>query len=80
MSCSIHRKSPIKPPGGIIYFKPMGVWGGGGGLKGQVHGLSACSLIKLLLSNLLLILSLNNLTHMYHSDLRVYFKVELYSE
>ena len=40
--------------------------------------LSACSLIKLLFSNLLLILSVNNPTHMYLSDLRVYFKVEVY--
>ena len=39
---------------------------------------SACSLVQLLLSNLLLILSVNNPTHMYLSDLRVYFKVELY--
>ena len=29
-------------------------------------------------SNLLLILSVNNRTHMYLSDLRVYFKVEVY--
>ena len=40
--------------------------------------LSACSLIKLLFSNLLSILSVNNLTHMYLRDLRVYFKVEVY--
>ena len=40
--------------------------------------LSACSLIKLLFSNLLLILSVNNPAHMYLSDLRVYFKVEVY--
>ena len=39
---------------------------------------SACSLIKLLFSNLLLILSVNNLTHMYLSLLRVYFKVKVY--
>ena len=39
-------------------------------LKGQV--------IKLLFSNLLLILSVNNPTHMYLSDLRMYFKVEVY--
>ena len=43
-------------------------------LKGQVE----CSLIKLLFSNLLLILSFNNPTHMYLSDLRMYFKVEVY--
>ena len=42
-------------------------------LKGEVQGLSACSLIKVLLSNLLLLLSVNNPTHMYLSDLRVYF-------
>ena len=24
-----YRKSSIKPPGGLIYFKP--IWGGGGG-------------------------------------------------
>ena len=47
-------------------------------LKGTGSRLSACSLIKLLLSNLLLILSVNNPTHMYLSDLRVYFKVEVY--
>ena len=41
-------------------------------IKGTGSWLSACSLIKLLLSNLLLILSLNNLTHMYLSNLRVY--------
>ena len=35
----------------------------------------ACSLIKLLFSNLLLIISVNNSTHMYLSDLRVYFRV-----
>ena len=28
MPCSIHHKSPIKPPRGLIYFKP--IWGGGG--------------------------------------------------
>ena len=43
-------------------------------LKGQVE----CSLIKLLFSNLLFILSVNNPTHMYLSDLRMYFKVEVY--
>ena len=50
-------------------------------LKGQVHGsVHAHALIKLLFSNLLLILdlSVNNHTHMYLNDLRVYFKVELY--
>ena len=41
---------------------------------------SACSLIKLFISSLLLILSVNNPTHLYLSDLRVFFKVELYSE
>ena len=47
-------------------------------IKGTSSQLSACLLIKLLLSNLLLILSVNYPTHMYLSDLRVYFKVELY--
>ena len=46
--------------------------------KGTGSRLSACSLIKLLFSNLLLILSVNNPTHMYLSDLRVYFKEEVY--
>ena len=49
-------------------------------IKGTGSRLSAYSLIKLLLSNLLLILSVNNPTHMCLSDLRVYFNVELYSE
>ena len=49
------------------------------GLKGQVHAqFSASSLIKLLFSNLSLILSVNNPTHIYLSNLRVYFKVEVY--
>ena len=47
-------------------------------VKGTGSLLRACSLVKLLLSNLLLILSVNNPTHMYLSDLREYFKVELY--
>ena len=34
--------------------------------------------IDLLFSNLLLILLVNNPTHMYLSDLRSYFKVEVY--
>ena len=46
--------------------------------KGTGSRLSACSLIKLLFFNLLLILSVNNLTHMYLCDLRVYLKVEVY--
>ena len=37
-------------------------------IKGTGSRLSAYSLIKLLLSNLLLILSVNNSTHMYLSD------------
>ena len=40
--------------------------------------ISACLLIELLFFNLLLILSVNNPTHMYLSDLRVYFKVEVH--
>ena len=47
-------------------------------LKGTGSRLSACSLIKLLLFNLLLILSVNNPTHAYPSDLRAYFKEEFY--
>ena len=47
-------------------------------LIGTGSRLSACSLIKILFSNLLLILSVNNPAHMYLSDLRVYFKVEGY--
>ena len=47
-------------------------------IKGTGSRLNACSLIKLLLSDLLLILSVNNPTYMYLSDLRVYFKVEEY--
>ena len=47
-------------------------------VKATGSRLSACSLIKLLFSNLLLILSINNPPHMYLSDLRVYFKVEMY--
>ena len=47
-------------------------------LKGTFSRLSAWSLIKLLFSNLLLILSVNNRTHMHLSDLRVYLKVEVY--
>ena len=46
--------------------------------KGTGSRFSACSLTKLLFSNLLLILSVNNPTHMYLSDLRVYFKVEVH--
>ena len=34
--------------------------------------------IKLLFSNLLLLLWVNNRTHMYLSELRVYFKAEVY--
>ena len=45
--------------------------------KGTGSRLSACSLIQLLFSNLLLILSVNNPTHMYLSDLRVFCKVEM---
>ena len=46
--------------------------------KGTGSRFSACSLTKLLFSNLLLILSVNNPTHMYLSDLRMYFKVEVH--
>ena len=49
-------------------------------VKGTGSRLSACSLIKLLFSNLLLILPVNNPnpTHIYLGDLRVYFTVEVY--
>ena len=47
-------------------------------ITGTGSRLNACLLIKLLSSNLLFILSVNNPTHMYLSDLRVYFKVEVY--
>ena len=47
-------------------------------LKGTGSRLSGCSLIKLPFFNFLLILSVNNLIHMYLSDLRIYFRVELY--
>ena len=46
-------------------------------VKGTGSGSRACSLIKLLFSNLLLILLVNNPTHMYLSYLRVYFKGEV---
>ena len=46
--------------------------------KGTGSWFSACSLIKLLFSNLLVILSIKNPTHMYLSDLKVYFKVEVH--
>ena len=46
--------------------------------KGTGLRFSACSSIKLLFSNLVLILLANNPTHMYLSDLRLYFKVEMY--
>ena len=47
-------------------------------IKGAASRLSAGSLIKLLFSNLLLIWSVHNPTHMYLSVLRVYFTVEVY--
>ena len=46
--------------------------------KGTSSRFSTCTLIKLLFSNCLLILLVNNPTHMYLSDFRVYFKVEVY--
>ena len=46
--------------------------------KGTGSQLSTCSLIKLLFFHLLLILLVNNSTHMYLRNLRVYFKVEVY--
>ena len=47
-------------------------------IKGAASRLSTCSLIKLLFSNLLLILSVNYPTHMHLSVLRVYFTVKVY--
>ena len=44
--------------------------------KGTGSRLRACLLIKILFTNLFLILSVNNPTHMYLSDLRVYFKLQ----
>ena len=65
-----------KREGALLTFFP---WkGGGGGLNRTGSRFSACSLIKLMFSNLLLLLSINNPTHMYLGDLRVYFKVEVY--
>ena len=55
------------------HFAPFGLR-----LKGTGSRLSACSLIKILFSNLFLILSVNNPTHMHLSDLREYFKLEVY--
>ena len=46
--------------------------------KGTGLRLSACSCIKFVFSNLLLLLSANSPTHMYLSDLRVYLKVQVY--
>ena len=72
--------TPPSPPlrGGGLYAGNWKRWYFKIVFKGTGSRLSACSLIKLLLSNLLLILSVNNPTHLYLSDLRVYFKVELY--
>ena len=47
-------------------------------VKGTGSPSSACSLIKLLFSNLLLILLVNNPSRMYLSYLREYFKGEVY--
>ena len=47
-------------------------------IKGTGSRLSASSLIKLLFSKLLLIPLASNPTQMYLSDLRVYFKQEVY--
>ena len=46
-------------------------------VKGTGSRLSACSLIKILFSNLFLILSYNNATHIYlYFKLQVYFRVK----
>ena len=57
-------------PGSVLFGMDM--------IKGTGSRLSACSLTKVLFLNLLSILLVNNPTHMYLSDLRVYFKVEVY--
>ena len=57
--------------------KPFPVWNQPK-IKGTGSRLCAWSLIKLLFSNLLLIVLVNNPTHMYLNNLRVYFKVEVY--
>ena len=46
--------------------------------KALVHGLVHAHEWNYFFSNLLLILSVDNPTHMYLSDLRVYFKGEVY--
>ena len=76
------RVRGLKERGGLLIFFPWR-WGGEelireGRLKETGLQFSACSLIKLLFSNLLLILSGNNPIHMYLGDFRVYFKVEVY--
>ena len=67
--------------GGLINFLPLKRGGGlirEVGLNRTGSQFSACSLIKLMFSKLLLLLSINNPTHMYLGDLRVYFRVEVY--
>ena len=76
------RGRGLKREGALLTFFP---WKGGGRLIREGGGLnrtgsrfSACSLIELIFSNLLLLLSINNPTHMYLGNLRVYFTVEVY--
>ena len=47
-------------------------------VKGRGSWFSTCSLMKLLYSNLLLILQFNNPTNKSLSDLQVYFKLQVY--
>ena len=68
-----HLKFRLAPPAPTKVASRYGLK-----IKGTGSLFSACPLIELLFSNLLLILSVNNPTQMYLRDLRVYFKVEVY--
>ena len=68
-----HLKFRLAPPAPTKVASRYGLK-----IKGTGSPFSACSFIKLLFLNLLLILSVNNPTHMYLRDLGVYFKVEVY--
>ena len=76
------RGRGLKREGALLTFFPWKGGGGGllerGGLNRTGSRFSACSLIELIFSNLLLLLSINNPTHMYLGNLRVYFTVEVY--
>ena len=68
-----HLKFRLAPPAPTKVASRYGLK-----IKGTGSPFSACPLIELLFLNLLLILLVNNPTHMYLRDLRVYFKVEVY--